>query len=56
MTNGVKQGGVLSPVLFGVYISMLLGDLTRHNYGRFIGNLPWHMAYADDINFGTYHF
>ncbi len=29
--EGVKQGGVPSPVLFGLYIDILLGDLNRHN-------------------------
>ncbi len=26
LSNGVKQGGLLSPILFGVYIDGLLGE------------------------------
>ena len=32
-TNGVKQGGVLSPVLFSVYIDELLTRLKHSGYG-----------------------
>ncbi len=33
--NAVKEGGALSPVVFGVYIDMLLDDLIRHKYEMF---------------------
>ncbi len=50
VTNGVKQGGVVSPVLFGVYIDILVDELSRHKYGCFIGNLfTGAVAYAHDI-------
>ena len=36
--NGVKQGGVLSPVLFTVYLDNLLKTLKQRNIGCKIGN------------------
>ena len=50
MSNGVKQGGVISAQLFTVYIDKLLLDLKHSGYGfqlrdTFTGVLP----YADDI-------
>jgi len=48
--NGVKQGGVLSPVLFCVYVDGLLKALTAAGVGCFIGNIfTGVLAYADDI-------
>jgi hypothetical protein len=38
-TNGVKQRGVLSPILFGVYIDELLCRLRKSGYGCKIGHL-----------------
>jgi hypothetical protein len=49
-TNGVKQGGVLSPVLFCVYIDNLLVELSNSGIGCFIGSsYVGALAYADDI-------
>jgi len=48
--NGVKQGGILSPVLFDVYIEELLLALRETNVGCFMG--IWFvgaLAYADNI-------
>ena len=48
--NGVKQGGVLSPVLFCLYIDELLLRLTRAGIGCHIGNYyVGTLAYADDV-------
>ena len=48
--NGVKQGGVLSPVLYCLYIDGLLQRLSRAGVGCVIGNnYVGVLAYADDI-------
>jgi Reverse transcriptase (RNA-dependent DNA polymerase) len=48
--NGVKQGGILSPVLFCVYIDGLLNRLADCHVGCYIGsNFLGALAYADDI-------
>ena len=48
--NGVGQGGVLSPVLFCVYVDNLLEMLRKAGIGCFIGlNFVGALAYADDI-------
>ena len=50
VSNGVCQGGVLSPILFTVYIDDLLLELERQGIGcywnkHFIGAI----CYTDDI-------
>jgi len=48
--NGVKQGGVISPVLFCIYIDKLLDQLRTSGSGCFIGKVfLGALAYADDI-------
>ena len=50
VTNGVRQGGVLSPILFTVYIDNLLKLLSSSNVGCYIGQLfVGALAYADDL-------
>ena len=49
-SNGVKQGGVLSPVLFCVYMDGLLNNLSRAGIGCYMSeNYVGALAYADDI-------
>ena len=48
--NGVKQGAVISPILFAVYYDELIAKLPSSGYGcrisqHFVGAL----SYADDI-------
>jgi len=48
--NGVKQGGVLSPILLCSYIDGLLVALSRANVECFMGsNFVGALAYADNI-------
>lgn len=48
--NGVKQGGVLSPILFNIYYDEMICKLKQSNIGCKIGNLYiGALAYADDI-------
>ena len=50
LTNGVKQGGVISPLLFAVYLDPLLDKLHKTKKGCFIGNICANaLAYADDV-------
>lgn len=49
-TNGVKQGGVLSPVLFAIYMDELLYRLKTSGVGCRIGHVfLGALAYADDL-------
>lgn len=50
-SNGVKQGAVISPILFGIYIDELLVRLKKAGYGCWIGHLfCGAFSYADDVS------
>ena len=50
IVNGTRQGSVLSPMLFSIYLDDLLKDLRKMNLGCHIGGI-WLGAtgYADDL-------
>ena len=49
-SNGIKQGGVLSPLLFCLYLDELSENLSRLNVGPAVGERRLnHFMYADDI-------
>ena len=49
-TNGVKQGGVLSPILFTAYMDKLLEQLESSGVGCYIGRqFMGAFGYADDV-------
>jgi len=50
VSNGDKQGGVISPILFCVYIDDLLLRLSSSAVGCYVGlHFVGALAYADDI-------
>ena len=56
VSNGVKQGGILSLILFNVYMDQLSVKLNASKIGGYIGGdiggvLVNHLCYADDICF-----
>ena len=50
VTNGIRQGGLLSPNLFNVYIDSLSNDLNKSSVGCHVANICVnHLSYADDM-------
>ena len=50
VSNGVRQGGVLSPILFTLYIDDLLVDLSKLGVGCFWDSMfAGALCYADDL-------
>ena len=50
VSNGVKQGGILSPHLFNLYMDGLSNVLNESKFGCMAGGkLVNHLMYADDL-------
>ena len=50
VSNGVRQGGVLSPLFFSIYIDELLIKLKKSGFGCTIGSYYFGaLGYADDV-------
>ncbi len=50
VSNGIWQGGIISPLLYSVYTDILLGKLQDSGIGCHIGHMyVGGMAYADDL-------
>ena len=50
VTNGIRQGGVISPVLFTIYMDELLKRLEMSGRGCYIGHKYLGvLCYADDV-------
>ena len=48
--NGVRQGGILSPFLFNIYVDGLIDNISRYRTGCFFGIKSCNIiAYADDM-------
>ena len=48
-SNGVRQGGIISPVYFNIYMDGLSNDLKRSKIGcKINGEILNHLLYADD--------
>ena len=49
-TNGIRQGGIASPILFTIYMDELLSRLQRKGFGCWIGtHYLGAICYADDL-------
>ncbi len=54
VTNGVKQGCVISPILFCIYIDGILDELENSGVGRYMGGVfVGTTGYADDLKLLT---
>ena len=48
--NGVKQGGIISPILFNIYMDDLSMHLSKSSIGSYLGTaFIYHLCYADDL-------
>ncbi len=54
VSNGVKQGGVISPILFCIYMDGLLNELENSGVGCYMGGVfAWATEYSDDLKLFT---
>ncbi|KAJ2951199.1 hypothetical protein O0L34_g5592 [Tuta absoluta] len=50
LNNGVRQGGLTSPILFNLYINGLIEELSKTRIGCHVGGVNTNnMSYADDM-------
>ena len=50
VSNGVRQGGILSPLLFNIYTNPMIVKLNKIKSGYCLnGNIINNLCYADDI-------
>ena len=50
VANGVKQSGIISPILFNMYMDDLSIALNNYGTGGYLGDAYLnHLCYADDI-------
>ena len=50
ISNGIRQGGILSPTLFTIYMDSLFSQLRLSGFGCHIGNsFMGAVGYADDV-------
>ena len=53
ISNGVRQGSILSPKLFSVYLDKLSVAQNKSSIGGNVGTCANHLFYADDFCFLT---
>ena len=52
VANGVKQGGIISPIVFNKYMEDLIIALNNSGIGGYLRDAFLnHLCYADDINY-----